>query len=212
MKIRHCLIAAGMLWVLIAASVASAQTSCGNNDFQLLSDSSSQGLLVAGNSGYRGSITSGNMSPGAWYIKVDDTGWPTSTNTRRNYVKSTFYTYDATNKVFRAVFPMDKVQIQLVNQLMLINGAAQLTMEAPDTDLDGVFDNTEFNGPQTLIASVDAPCGSTTPVCGGPGSANGSVNGSGPVAAPLIGALLTQPCAVPVEPNVWGDVKTLFRD
>lgn len=212
MKIRHCFIAAGMLFALLAASVASAQTSCGNNDFQLLSDTSSQGLLVAGNSGYRGSITSGNMAPGAWSIKIDDTGWPTSTNTRRTYVKSNFYTYDAANRVFRAVFPMNKVQIQLVNQQMLINGAAQLTMEAADADNDGVFDNTEFNGAQTVIASVDAPCGSTTPICGGPGSANGSANGDGPVTAPLIGALLTQPCAVAVEQDVWGDVKMLFRD
>ena len=212
MKIRHCLIAAGMLLASLAASVASAQTSCGNNDFQLLSDTSSQGLLVAGNSGYRGSIASGNMAPGAWSIKIDDTGWPTSTNTRRNYIKSNLYTYDASNRVFRAVFPMNKVTIQLVNAALLINGNAQLTMEAPDTDLDGVFDNTEFNGAQTIIASVDAPCGATTPICGGPGSGNGSANGDGPLTAPLVGALVTQPCAVPVETPVWGQVKTLFRD
>ena len=210
MKIRHCLIAAGML-TLLAASLASAQ-SCGNNDFQLLSDASSQGLLVVGNSGYRGSIGSGNMSPGAWSITIDDTGWPTSTNTRRNYIKSTFYTYDATNHLFRAVFAMNKVQIQLVNAAMVINGAAQLTLEAADANLNGTFDNTEFNGAQAIIASVSAPCGTTTPVCGGPGTANGSVNGSGPVVSPLVGALTTQPCAVPVSDTIWGDVKELFRD
>jgi hypothetical protein len=210
-KFRHCLIAAGMLMTLLLASLASAQT-CGNNDFQLSSDGSSQGLLVVGNSGYRGNISSGNLSPGAWSIKFDDTGWPTSTNTRRTYVKG-FYTYDATNHLFRAVFAANKVQIQLVNSAMVLNGTAEITLEAADANLNGTFDNTEFNGVQTVTANVSAPCGTSTPVCGGPGNvANGSVNGSGPVASPLLGAMTTQPCAVAVDAAIWGDVKTLFRD
>ncbi len=215
MKFRHCMLSAGMLFALLAAAAAgaSAQTSCGNNDFNLTSDASAQGLLVAGNSGYRGYVTSGNLAPGTWSLTINDTGWPTSTNSRRNYVRSNYYTYDSVNHVFRATFPTTMVAFQLISTNMQFNGVAQVTMEAPDTvPYDGVMSNTEFNGAQTFIASTDTPCGTSTPVCGGPGSGQGNAMGSGGVSSPIIGAMTTQPCAVAVENQVWGGVKVRFRD
>ena len=212
MKIRHRSIAAGMLMALLVASGASAQPSCGTNDFTLTSDGTAQGLLVVGNSGYRGFISSGNLYPGTWSISVNDAGWPTSSNSRRTYIRNNFYTYDAVNHVFRGTFPPSIVNFQMISQSMQFNGTATLNLTAPDTDLDGVLDTGEFNGAQVTAAAVDAPCGTSTPVCGGPGNGNGSVNGSGPVAQPITGAMTTTPCATAVENDVWGQVKSLYRD
>ena len=211
MKFRHCMYAAGMLFALLAAAGASAQ-SCGNNDFNLTSDASAQGLLVVGNSGYRGYISSGNLSPGTWSISIDDTGWPTATNSRRTYIRNTFYTYDATAHVFRGTFPSSIVGFHIISTNMQLNGVAQITMEAPDTDLDGVFDTSEFSAAQAFVTSADAPCGTSTPVCGGPGSGTGAASGSGGVTTPIAGAMTTVPCAVAVGEAVWGDVKSLYRD
>ncbi len=211
MKIRHGMFAAGMLFALLAAAGARAQ-SCGNNDFNLTSDASAQGLLVVGGSGYRGYISSGNLAPGTWAININDAGWPTATNSRRTYIRNTFYTYDAANQLFRGTFPTSIVGFQIISTNMQFNGVAQITMEAPDTDLDGVFDTTEFNAAQAFITSADAPCGTSTPVCGGPGAGNGAAMGSGGVTSPIIGAMTTVPCAVAVDDAVWGGVKNLYRD
>jgi len=211
-KIRHCMIAAGMLFGLLAASGASAQ-SCGNNDFNLTSDSSAQGLLVTGSStGYRGYISSGNLAPGTWSISINDTGWPTATNSRRTYIRNTFYTYDAAAHVFRGSFPSSLVGFHIISTNMQFNGVATITMEAPDTNLNGVFDNTEFAAAQTFVTSASAPCGTSTPVCGGPGSGNGAAMGAGGVTNPIVGAMTTVPCAVAVDDAVWSDVKSLYRD
>lgn len=211
MKIRHRSIAAGMLIALLVASGASAQ-SCGTNDFTLTSDATAQGLLVVGNSGYRGTISSGNLYPGTWAISVNDAGWPTSANSRRTYIRNNFYTYDAVNHVFNGTFPVSIVTFQMITQSMQFNGTATLNLTAPDTDLDGVLDTGEFNGAQVTSATVNAPCGTSTPVCGGPGSGNGSVMGSGPVSQPITGAMTTTPCATSVATDVWGSVKALYRD
>ena len=212
--IRHRVIAAGMLLASLAASQASAQ-SCGNKDFQLYSDASAQGLFVVGNSGYRGYIASGNMAPGTWTLAINDAGWPTTTNSRRNYLRDNKYTqYDATNRVFRATFPMTEVSVMLAGSSLTFNGVAQVTLEAYDADNDGFLDSSELTGAQTLIASVDASCGSGSPLCGGLGSANGGVSGTGGVngAQPIIGALNTQTCATAVEETPWGKVKQVYRD
>lgn len=214
MKFRHRVIAAGMLVASLAASQAGAQ-SCGNNDFQLFSDATAQGLFVAGNSGYRGPIGSGNMSPGTWTLTINDTGWPSSANPRRNWLRSNKYTqYDATNRVFRATFSMTEVTVMLAGPSLTMYGLAQVTLEAPDTNNNAVLDNAEIDGPQTLIASVDASCGSGSPLCGGLGNANGGVNGTSGVngAQPITGALSTQTCATAVETAPWGQVKQVYRD
>jgi hypothetical protein len=205
--------------LIIPLAMAHAQSSCGNNDSQLTSDTTPQGLLVASTqanpAGYRGYITTGNMAPGVWKLRIDDSGWPTKTKQRRDYIMENFYVYDAVNKVFRATFSMSEAAMQLINADLMFDWVpAQVTLEAVDADQDGVFDNTEFNGNQTLIAAVDASCGTSAPLCGGQGNANGNVLGDGGVvqSSPLVGALLTQTCATPVEKPLWGDVKQLYRD
>ena len=211
MKIRHCMFAAGMLFAMLAAAGASAQ-SCGNNDFNLTSDASAQGLLVVGNSGYRGYISSGNLSPGTWSITINDTGWPTGANARRTHIRNTFYTYDATAQVFRGTFPSSIVGFHIISTNMQFNGTATITMTAPDTDTDGVLDTGEFNAAQTFVTAASAPCGTSTPVCGGPGSGNGAAMGAGGVTTPIAGAMTTVPCAVAVDEALWGGVKGLYRD
>jgi len=218
LKIRHCIVVAGMM-TLIPLVMAHAPSTCGKNDFQLTLDTTPQGLLVATNAtypaGYRGFILTGSLAPGAWTLRIDDSAWPSSTNQRRNFLKTNKYVYDATNKVFRATFSMSEASLQIVTADLLFDWVpVQLTLEVVDADNDGVFDNTEFNGTQSLVASVDASCGTSAPVCGGQGTANGSVLGDGGVVSnsPVIGTLFTQICATPVETPLWGDVKQLFGD
>lgn len=137
-----------------------------------MSDSTPQGLLVASNAnepaGYRGLIQTGNLSPGVWTLRIDDSTWPTNAPQRRNYLKANRYVHDAANQVFRATFTMDEASLQIIMADLQFDWVpVQLTMEAVDADNDGVFDNTELNGNQTVFASVDASCGGSAPVCGG---------------------------------------------
>ena len=208
MKFRISFLTAGLLFAL--AGVAQAQTSCGTNDFELISDSAvAQGLMNIP-AKYAGFITSGNLSPGLWALNIDDTGWPTSANARRSHIIS-MYTYNSGNETFTLTLPMESVDIMLDGPDQTFQGVASVTFVIQDNG-NGTISNSEFNNAQAVTMNVDASCAGTgTALCGGVGSGAGSANPT-IITTPLTGTLATSTCATAVVENPWGGVKKLFRE
>ena len=194
-----------MLSALLMA--VQAWAGCGTNDFILFSDSSTQGLWVVGNAGYRGVIADGAMSPGTWSITFNDAGWGSTSTARRTYLRGR-YTYDSVNNVHRATFSPSEVTVQLNGSDVSLSGTAQVVMTIANTG-NSSLSNGEMDGAQTLSATISTPCGTST-LCGGNGDGNGGVTLNA-VTSGINGAVNTQTCATATEPAVWTYVKELYR-
>lgn len=207
MKSRSIVITAGMLAALLMAVQASGAPGCGNNDFLLVSDGTSQGLWVVGNAGYHGYITEGGLSPGTWTMTFNDAGWGTTSTARRNYLRSR-YTYDSVNNVHRATFSPSEVSMQLNGSAVTLTGTAQVVLTIQNTG-NSSLSNSEMDGYQTLSATITTPCGAPTALCGGSG--NGAGGGDLNALSSVNGAVNTQTCATATEQKVWTSVKVLYR-
>jgi hypothetical protein len=208
LKSRLIVITAGMLSALLLAAQVSGAPGCGNNDFILFSDSSTQGLWVVGNAGYRGVIADGAMSPGTWTMTFNDAGWGTTSTARRNYLRGR-YVYDSVNNVHRATFSPSEVTVQLNGSNVTLDGTAQVVLTVVNTG-NSSLSNGEMDGNQTLSATITTPCGAPTALCGGNGDGSGGVTLNA-VTSGINGAVATNTCATAVEPKVWTSVKELYR-
>jgi hypothetical protein len=193
--------------MLSALLAVQAWAGCGTNDFMLISDSSTQGLWIVGNAGYRGYIADGAMSPGTWSMSFNDAGWGTTSSARRTYLRGR-YTYDSVNNVHRATFNPSEVTVQLNGSAVTLSGTAQVVLTIVNTG-NSTLSNQEMDGPQTLSAVITTPCG-TSNLCGGSGDGSGGVD-LNTVTSNISGATTTNTCATAVAPVLWGTVKELYR-
>ena len=186
-----------------------------------------------------GTIISGTLSPGTFWIRFDDTGWPvddpgTPNNERWDYIFSHYFAYDSTagTEGWDGYFPPTgsgeippKWRFYTAAGDTLGGSCNGLTITIRDYNADGVLQDSEYHDKvisSNLTAYINYSGGCFNSFCG-MGSFSGTLNITDPStweeelyvpsATSASGRLLLKNggCVTGVEESSWGEIKSIYN-
>lgn len=228
---------AGVACVFVLAMVASADAiTFKQENFALLGS----GSLMDSPVQFNGDIIQGTLAPGTFWIRLDDTSWPsdnpgTPENERLDYVLSHYFTYDATpgNEGWDGYFPpagsgepMPKWRFYTVAGDTLGGDCNSFVLTIRDVDADGIVDEGEYARKvfsANFIAYISYSGGCYNFFCG-VGNCSGALDVTDqesleeelyvPSATSASGNMILRDdnCHTATEASSWGGIKSIYRD
>jgi hypothetical protein len=219
---------------ILAASMAGA-TTFRTERFAL----SGTGSFMASPPIFAGQIIGGTLFPGTFWVKFDDSGWPTDNpgtpdNERMDYIFSHYFHYDATPgaECWDGYFPptgsgepAPKWRFYTAAGDTLGGTCTQITITVPDANANGVVEDAEYAAKvisANTVAYINYGGGCFLNFCG-QGSFSGTLTVTNPLsleeelyvpsATTPIGRLSLRDggCTVGVEASSWGAIKSIYR-
>jgi hypothetical protein len=189
---------------------------------------------------FSGDIIGGTLSPGTFWVKFDDTGWPQDDpgtpeeNERLDYILSHYFTYDDTegSECWDGVFPPSGSSEPKPTWRFYTDAGDTVgglctgfVISIRDFDADSIVDDNEYQSKQmstNLIAYINFGGGCYESWCG-----HGNFHGDldlideetweekfyVPSASSASGILIMQDdgCNVGVDDSTWGKIKSLYE-
>ena len=188
---------------------------------------------------FSGNIIGGTLSPGTFWIKFDDTGWPvdnpsTPQNERIAYILSHYFHYDSTPgaEAWDGYFPptasgepMPTWRLYTAAGDTLGGSCTQVTITIKDLNANGIMEDGEYASKViagNIVAYINYGGGCFHNFCG-QGSFSGTLNVSNPQtmeeelyvpsATSASGRLYMRDggCTVGVESSSWSQIKSIYR-
>lgn len=189
---------------------------------------------------FSGNIIGGTLSPGTFWIRFDDTGWPadnpgTTENERMAYLISHYFHYDGTEgaECWDGYFPptgsgetMPTWRFYTTAGDTLGGSCTQITITIWDDNANAVMEDDEYASSKSisgnLVSYINYGGGCFDHVCGS-GSFSGLLSVVNsltmeeelyvPSASSASGrlSLSDDGCVTGVEPSSWGQIKSIYR-
>lgn len=167
---------------------------------------------------YSGTIDSGDLAPGHWWMEVNDDGWPSASNPqlRWAYVWDNYYVYDPGAQVWTGIF--DCILDLEHTGYGTMHGVCDLTFQHIDLDGDMNLDPEECaNGLSGAVIIINEGTGSYADLCGD-GNYQGAFFRVCDQGQDWMNDYVDfdmyldlEECGLATEQSTWASVKALFR-
>ena len=224
-----------MLCIVVFAAVSAGATTFRTERFAL----DGTGSFMASPPIWSGQIVGGTLSPGTFWIKFDDAGWPadnpsTQQNERLQYILSHYFHYDSTpgSECWDGYFPptgsgepMPMWRFYTAAGDTLGGSCTQITITIKDLNANGIMEDSEYASKViagNIVAYINYGGGCFHNFCG-QGSFSGTLNVVNsqtleeelyvPSATSASGRLYMRDggCTVGVQSSSWGQIKAIYR-
>ncbi len=222
--------------LLVLISAPDAQTTTIYDSFAL----QGYGSFMDDNPTWSGNLTAGTLSPGTFWMEIDDSCWPaddpgTPENERWDYIFSNYFSYNDTEgaECWDAFFPNTDLGDSWIEwRFMLDNGdiiggtSGRFIVTVQDLNANGIMEDSEYQNKVcsgTLISWINFGAGSYAGFCGD-GSFSGQLNVTdqstmeeelyvpSPTWATGMMTMTDEGCSTATENSSWGAIKSLYKE
>lgn len=117
---------------------------------------------------YSGQIDGGDISPGLWWIEVNDDGWPDASdpNARWAYIWANYYVYDPGSQIWTAFFDDCILDLEHTG-VGTMHGSCDMTFQFIDSNGNGILDPDEcMDGLSGAVIIIQDGTGAYAHLCG----------------------------------------------